>query len=142
MKDGNKRSNSKAATVVMTVLLIEAIWLIGFSIYDAGKEEREERLEKRIMDETVQYIMEHKEDTNRYYRTPSPTTSAYKNNKTSTNTRTSKKKSSSGIRNTYSSDSSVNVDDWEVEEFYHDNIDEFDSVEDAWDYLEDNPDDY
>lgn len=142
MKDGNKRSNSKAGTVVMTVLLIEAIWLIGFSIYDSGKEEREERLEERIMDETVQSIMEHKEDTHRYYRTPSPTTSAYKNNKTSTNTRTSKKKSSSGSRNTYSSDSSVNVDDWEVEEFYHDNIDEFDSVEDAWDYLEDNLDDY
>ncbi|SEM58953.1 hypothetical protein SAMN04487770_15010 [Butyrivibrio sp. ob235] len=37
-------------------------------------------------------------------------------------------------------DKKLDIDDVDVETFYYDNIDEFEDIDDAWDYLEDDPD--
>lgn len=96
------------------------------------------------------YCYLHKPYTGGSYSSPksstSTSTSKY-NSGTSSSSGASKTKSYTGntSKKSYSSSStakSYNVEDWDIEDFYYDNMDEFDDIDDAWEYLEDNPEDY
>ncbi|MBR1472348.1 MAG: hypothetical protein IJ600_11990 [Lachnospiraceae bacterium] len=80
-----------------------------------------------------------------YNRTPTPTPrpAVTSSRGSSTRTTSSASRTTSSGR-TYSNSSSAHrdVDDYDVDGFYYDNRGDFENEDDAWDYLEDEPDDW
>ena len=69
--------------------------------------------------------------------TPTPTPRPASRITNSSRTMSSRTSGSSGSRSDYN-----DVDDYDVDGFYYDNRGDFENEDDAWDYLEDEPDDW
>ncbi len=72
-----------------------------------------------------------------YNRTPTPTPRPVVTSSSGSSARTT-----SSSRTYTSSYTDRDVDDYDVDGFYYDNRGDFENEDDAWDYLEDEPDDW
>ena len=73
--------------------------------------------------------------------TPKKSSSTYSNSSSYSSSSTNNSKSSvKKYTSKTDKDKKLDIDDVDVETFYYDNIDEFEDLDDAWDYLEDDPD--
>ena len=78
------------------------------------------------------------------YRTPTPMPRPATASRTTNSSRTtsSSSRTTGSGRTSTGSYSNRDVDDYDVDGFYYDNRGDFENEDDAWDYLEDEPDDW
>ena len=74
--------------------------------------------------------------------TPTPTPRPASRTTNSSRTTSSSSRTTSSSRTYTSSYTERDVDDYDVDGFYYDNRGDFENEDDAWDYLEDEPDDW
>ena len=140
-KGSNSKNDSIGSGWVILIVILGIIGCFGLvkDISDGVKKAKADR-EYR---ESYRHSYTRSSSTSNKSSTSKSTTSSSKKNSTSTSTSTSKstskttsKKSSSGSKST----KQIDPDDLDIEGYYEDYKDEFDSIDDAWDDLLDNPD--
>ena len=132
-KGSNSKNDSIGSGWVVLIVILGIIGCFGLAkdISDGVKKAKADR-EYR---ESYRHSYNRSNSTSNKSSTSKSTTSSSKKNSTSTSKSTSKK-SSSGSTST----KKIDPDDLDIEGYYEDYKDEFDSIDDAWDDLLDNPD--
>ncbi len=111
-----------------------------FEIWSKEKGKREYNYTyKTNLDKLTLFQKQKKKSSTTYSSSSSETPSSDTSSKKSSG---SKKSSSSKAKKRVYNDGPRDIDDVDIEGFYEDNRDEFEDFDDAWDYLEDNPEEW